>query len=98
MGSSRNISKWLDDAIDNGHIIEFNYNSLKKIEPCLITALSGIKKAYQIEFERTVALKYLNDDGHKSEDQYYRNFVKEVQILTKLNAVNNENIVRFLGI
>ncbi|CAG8779673.1 12590_t:CDS:1, partial [Acaulospora morrowiae] len=52
MESSMNLSKWLNDAIDNGHIIEFNYDSLKKIEPFLITALSGIKKAYQIEFDR----------------------------------------------
>ncbi|CAG8651650.1 6606_t:CDS:2, partial [Acaulospora morrowiae] len=98
MGSSRNFSEWLNDAINNGHIIEFNYDSLKKIEPCLITALSGIKTAYQIEFDRNVAIKYLKDVRHKSEDEYYRNFVKEVQILTKLNAVNNENIIRFLGI
>ncbi|CAG8781939.1 11774_t:CDS:2, partial [Acaulospora morrowiae] len=60
--------------------------------------LSGIKKAYQIEFERNVALKYLKDDGHKSEEEYYRNFIREIQILTKLNAVNNKNIIRFLGI
>ncbi|CAG8483962.1 3193_t:CDS:2 [Acaulospora morrowiae] len=98
MESSRNLSKWLNDAIDNDHIIEFNYVALKNIEPCLITALSSIKKAYQIEFERNVALKYLKDDRHKSEDEYYRNFVREVQILTKLNAINNENIIRFLGI
>ncbi|CAG8668141.1 14846_t:CDS:2, partial [Acaulospora morrowiae] len=98
MESFKDLSKWLNDAIDNGHIIEFNYDSLKVIEPCLITALSGIKKAYQIEFERNIALKYLKDDRHKSEDDYYRNFVREVQILTKLNAVNNKNIIRFLGI
>ncbi|CAG8782966.1 12768_t:CDS:2, partial [Acaulospora morrowiae] len=60
--------------------------------------LSGIKKAYQIEFDRNVALKYLKNDSHKSEDEYYRSFFREVQILTKLNAVNNENIIRFLGI
>ncbi|CAG8671999.1 6898_t:CDS:1, partial [Acaulospora morrowiae] len=77
MGSSRNLSKWLNDAIDNGHIIEFNYDSLKVIEPCLITELSGIKKAYQIEFDRNVALKYLKDGRHKSDDEYYKKFVRE---------------------
>ncbi|CAG8496027.1 14126_t:CDS:2 [Acaulospora morrowiae] len=91
-------SKWLNNAISNGHIIEFNYDSLKKIEPCSIKPLSEIKKAYQIEFNRNVALKYLKDFSHNSEDEYYKNFIREVQILTKLNVTNNENIIKFWGI
>ncbi|CAG8540846.1 985_t:CDS:2 [Acaulospora morrowiae] len=58
--------KWFDYAIDNGIITEVNYDSLKKVEPFLITSLSCIKKAYQTEFNRNIALKYLKDDGHKS--------------------------------
>ncbi|CAG8646715.1 13541_t:CDS:1, partial [Acaulospora morrowiae] len=72
----------IDYAIDNGHIIEFNYDSLKKVEPFLVTTLSGIKKAYQIEFNRNVALKYLNDDSHKSEEKRYRSFIREVFFIT----------------
>ncbi|CAG8568702.1 15572_t:CDS:2 [Acaulospora morrowiae] len=98
MDSSAIHNKWIEDAIRSRYVTEFDHHSLREIDIISTTPLADIKKAYQIGFDRNVALKYLREEHFKTVSGYHKNFSREVRNLTRLNEFNNENIVRFLGI
>ncbi|CAG8577643.1 17942_t:CDS:2, partial [Acaulospora morrowiae] len=77
MDSSTTHKRWIEEAIHNRHMTEFDYNSFREINTILTTPIVDVKKAYQIGFDRNVILKYLRDDQYKIENEYYRNFTRE---------------------
>ncbi|CAG8513955.1 8218_t:CDS:2 [Acaulospora morrowiae] len=87
--------EWLENAIDKKWIKIFNYDMFREIEHVSTTMLKDVKKA-QEKCGKKVILEYLKDDVYEIEDNYYTNFVREVQNLIKLN--DSENIIKFLGI
>jgi hypothetical protein len=77
MDPSKNSKEWVESAVDNKFIINFDYNLFGDIE-LISTTLSNVKKAYLKGLDINVILKYLKDDKYKDDDEYYKNFVREV--------------------
>ncbi|CAG8506029.1 15677_t:CDS:2 [Acaulospora morrowiae] len=78
MDSSAIHNKWVEDAIRSRYVTEFDHHSFGEIKIISTTPLTDIKKAYQIGFDRNVVLKYLKEEQYKVEDEYHKNFLREV--------------------
>ncbi|CAG8448236.1 7321_t:CDS:2 [Acaulospora morrowiae] len=89
------MAKWLQDAINEHHIISIPFDNFTKHEVITRGAFGEVTRAYWKSGEKTVALKSLISNP-SSDSESFKEFVDEFKLIRSVDF--HDNVIRFFGV
>ncbi|CAG8625848.1 34158_t:CDS:2, partial [Gigaspora margarita] len=92
----RSMSDWFKDAVKHKQIKSFKYEAFENIKQIGEGGFGNVYSAYSKDIDQTIALKGLHHSIIHDDKNSFRDFVREIKIITEVD--HNINIIRFFGI